>query len=188
GDVRTALRRELAARIVADSIEWEPVQDLMIEAFRAHTPESLDAAISKIRPLCGRDASGVPREGGLIGLIRHRPVALMLVADRIAALIEEGRPQPVTALDCPRELVHEIARLVADNTAAIRHLTGWIKRNAVVQPLAASLLHAASPGWRPDPDCRPRLEGASLDGIVWPGQNLEGINLRGATMRGADLS
>src|SRR5262249_41279663 len=83
-DVRTALRRELAARIVADSIAWETVQDLMIEAFRTDAPESLDAAISKIRPLCGRDASGVPREGGFIRLVRHRPVALLLVADRIA--------------------------------------------------------------------------------------------------------
>ena len=47
--------------------------------------------------------------------------------------------------------------------AIVRPLAEGVLRG--VQPMAASLLHAATPGWRPDPDPRPRLEGAYLDGV-----------------------
>jgi uncharacterized protein YjbI with pentapeptide repeats/energy-coupling factor transporter ATP-binding protein EcfA2 len=188
GDVRTALRGELAARIAADSVPWERVQDRLVEVFRADSHEPLDASISKILTSSGGHRDGVPREGDFACLIRHRPAALLLAADRIAAMIEVGRPKRVLADRYPRELVLEVARRIAGSTAATQHLDEWIKGNErAVHPLAASLLHAVRPAWRPDPDCRPRLEGAYLDGVLWPRLNLAGGALSGAELRGADL-
>jgi uncharacterized protein YjbI with pentapeptide repeats/energy-coupling factor transporter ATP-binding protein EcfA2 len=202
GDVRAALRGALAARIAADSIPWDRIQDRLVEALRTDSRESLDATASKVLASCQEDPGGIARLGGFARLIRHRPSALLLAADRIAALIEEGRPEMVLALPYPRELVLEVARQVVDSPKAIRHLSELFddtrgnilvlpaiaNLEKAVQPLAASVLHAATPGWRPTPGGRPKLEGAYLDEVAWPGQDLAGVNLRGATMRGADLS
>src|SRR5262249_26026591 len=113
---------------------------------------------------------------------------VLLAADRIAVLIERGRATRALTHRFPRELVREVARQVAASDTAIAHLDRWIRGNAQgAHPLAASLLHAVTPGWRPDPECRPRLAGADLAGAVWPGQDLAGVNLRGANLTGADL-
>src|SRR5262249_45431158 len=114
--------------------------------------------------------------------------------------IEDGLPELVLAGPYPRELVLEVARRIAASPVAIGHLSDWIGdvRGSVppfitnlqrgIHPLAASLLHAVTPGWRPDPGCRPRLDGAYLDGVAWPGLDLAGGELRGADLRDADLS
>jgi uncharacterized protein YjbI with pentapeptide repeats/energy-coupling factor transporter ATP-binding protein EcfA2 len=195
GDVRTALRGELAARIDGTSARRDCVEDLCVDEFRNTANDELVPAVAR---MTGSDPAGIH----LARLVRHRPAALLLAADRIAALIEEGRPRPVMALHFPRELVLEVARQVVDSPKAIRHLSELFddtrgnilvlpaiaNLEKAVQPLAASMLHAATPGWRPAPGCRPKLEGAYLDEVAWPGQDLAGVNLRGATMRGADLS
>ena len=95
----------------------------------------------------------------LARLIRHRPAALLLAADRIASIIEDGRlsdalaPAPARAGRRGRAADRGQHR---GHPASERVVTGAI---GGVHPLAASLLHAATPGWRPDPDCRPRLGG-----------------------------
>ena len=176
------LRAEPAARLDGLSIPRERIEDLCIDALRqAGAAEWSSVAAERT----GRDRRGEH----LARLIRHRPAALLLAADRIAFLVACGRLEPVLTKDYPRELVRGVARQIAFNTAASRHLNGWIKGNqSGIQPLAASLLHAVDPGWRPDPDCRPHLAGADLDGIVWPGQDLARVNLSRAELRDADLS
>jgi uncharacterized protein YjbI with pentapeptide repeats len=189
GDVREALRRELAERIESDPARsW---RDRLAEALRTDAPEPLDASLARIAGAC---------ELGLARLIRHRPAAVLLAADRIATIVEDGRPEPVLAHHYPRELVREVARRIADKPVAIEHLDVWIRGpktlerplaghiKRATQALAASLLHTVRPGWRPDPDARPWLEGAYLDGVVWPKWELPGGALSRAEFRHADLS
>jgi uncharacterized protein YjbI with pentapeptide repeats/energy-coupling factor transporter ATP-binding protein EcfA2 len=194
-DVRTALRRELADRIEADPVARERFGDHLLQGFRTDAREPPVASMSKFFSI-----GGIPPGGAFGRLIRHRPAALLLAAERMAAIIEDGLPELALASPYPRELVLEVARRIAASPAAIGHLSDWIGdvRGSVppfitnlkrgIHPLAASLLHAATPGWRPEPGCRPRLEGAYLDGAVWPGLNLECGELRGADLRDADLS
>jgi uncharacterized protein YjbI with pentapeptide repeats len=158
------------------------IGDFCLDAICRNVNPVLDLRVNE---LAGGEAVVVR----LARLIRHRPVALLLAADRIAAIIEGGDAKPVLDEHYPREVVLEVARRIAGNAAAIRHLGEWFKGHpGGVHPLAASLLHATTPGWRPDPDCRPRLEGAYLDGVVWPGQNLAGVYMPCAELRQADLS
>ncbi len=86
-------------------------------------------------------------------LIRHRPVGLLLAADRITSILEDGRVNMSLARQLPRELIEEAALRIADNTRALQHLSDWLIRGdqSAVHPMAASLLHAATPGWRPEP-------------------------------------
>ena len=90
----------------------------------------------------------------------------------------------------PHDLVQEAALAIAGNTLALQHLSEWLNRSehSAVHPMAASLLHAAVPGWRPGPDCRPRLSGAYLARAAWPGLNLTRVDLESADLKEADLS
>src|SRR5262249_42734843 len=123
-------------------------------------------------------------------LIRHRPTALLLAADRVAALIECGQGKLALSHRLPRKLVQEAARLIAGSTQALQHLNTWVGQGSrgAIQPMAASLLHAATPGWRPNQGSLPRLEGAYLDGAAWSGLSLAEVNLRNAELRATDLS
>jgi uncharacterized protein YjbI with pentapeptide repeats/energy-coupling factor transporter ATP-binding protein EcfA2 len=182
GDARAALRRELKDRIGDHPALRKRIEEFCLDGINRNTDPVL---ILPIVVLPGERETAVR----LVRLVRHRPSALLLAADGIAAVIESGSVTQSLVHRYPRELVLEVARQIAGNAMALEHLAGWLKRcPRRVHPLAASLLHAATPGWRPDPDCRPRLEGAYLDGIAWPGQNLAEANLRFAELRHADLS
>ena len=54
--------------------------------------------------------------------------------------------------------------------------------------MAASLLHAAQPGWRPAPGPKPRLSGAYLDQVDWSGIDLAAADMGGANLYCAGLS
>jgi uncharacterized protein YjbI with pentapeptide repeats len=192
-DVRTALRRELAARI-GDPGLWERLEDFCLDAICRNGNPVLDLPTEG---LPGGESASV----ALARFIRHRPVALLLAADRIVAIAESGRGKQTLAHRLPRELIHEAARQIAGNPRALHNLKGWMGQELPridrplaegvsrrVQPMAASLLHAATPGWRPDPDPRPRLEGAYLDGVAWSGIDLAEAALNDAELREADLS
>jgi uncharacterized protein YjbI with pentapeptide repeats/energy-coupling factor transporter ATP-binding protein EcfA2 len=183
GDVRTALRRELAAQL-----DDQPALRKRLE----------DLCLSSHGPVFKRDLATIPQLVSgeppaslkLARLLRHRPTALLLAADRIAAMVEGGCVSVPANHRLPREVVQEAARRIRGNAQAIRHLNHLMSQHVhwPFHPIAASLLHAASPGWRPDPDCRLRLEGAYLDRVAWPGLNLAGAALDDAELREADLS
>jgi len=185
GDVRTALWCELAARL-DDSALRERVEDFCLTAIRPNSNLVLDLPLSN---LPGGESAGVPFAVDLLRLIRHRPVAFLLAADRIATIVESGRISLALAYKLPRELIQEAARQIAGNTQSLQHLSDsltWDDRT--VHPMAASLLHAVTPGWRPNLVCRPRLYGAYLDRVAWSGLNLKGMDLEFADFEEADLS
>ncbi len=203
-DVRAALRRELEARIEPGSALKRRVEDLVIDCLHDdRRPWSegpfagflmtlwmigASPAFSFLTTLWGIATGDLARHGDFLRLIRHRPAALLLAAGRIAADIESGEMTRALAHHYPREVMLEIARSIAGRAAAIQNLVESINGVRVnIHPLAASLLHAAAPGWRPDPGCRPRLVGAYLNGVAWPGLDLAGIDLGGADLWEADL-
>jgi uncharacterized protein YjbI with pentapeptide repeats/energy-coupling factor transporter ATP-binding protein EcfA2 len=208
GDVRTALRQELAERIGDRPALRERIEAFCLDAIHRDSNWVLNLPVDAA-------PGGVSAAVDLARLTRHRPTALLLAADRLAAIIETGRAKKLLLADegtvpgrllaavvesvqakklrdhrFPRDLVCEAARRIAESTQARRNLQEWIGQDQcrAVHPLAASLLRATVPDWRPSSDCRPRLEGAYLDGVQWSGLNLEGVNLRGAELRDADLS
>ncbi len=183
GDVRTALRQELAERIGDRPALRERIEEFCLDAIRRNANLSLDLPADEL-------PGGASAVVDLARLIRHRPAALLLAADLLAAIIESGDEKSLLGHRHPRELVREAVRRIVKSTSAHQKLQDWISCDSrrAVHPLAASLLHATVPNWRPSPTCRPRLEGAYLDGAQWSGLNLEGIDLRNAELRGADLS
>ena len=184
-DVRAAIRNELADRfdehrgartitedfclasLVQDSSK--PVSDLPLSSLSGDRPKRLAAAEAMAR------------------LIRHRPVALLLAADRIKNFAAYGHAESAFAHRFPHDLVQEAARAIAGSAQVLKHLSEWLNgsEHSAVHPMAASLLHAAVPGWRPGPDCRPRLSGAYLARAAWPGLNLSRVEPRfGGLQRG----
>ena len=164
------------------------IEDFCMDAILRDSKVVLDVPVSELPG--GESASG-RFAIELARLFRHRPTALLLAADQIADIIGSGGhviEGPAQRL--PRKLVQETARRIAGDAQAIQHLNEWLgqKKCRAVHPLAASLLHALTPGWRPTLDRLPRLEGAYLDRVAWSGLNLAGINIREAALREADLS
>src|SRR5262249_996689 len=78
------------------------------------------------------------------------------------------------------------AGLVNDATA-LDHLRSLLARRPESHAMAASLLHAADSGWVPGADEPPRLAGAYLDKVAWPGVSLAAADLCEADRSGADL-
>jgi len=85
-----------------------------------------------------------------------------------------------------RGVVRDAARLLAGRRRARRALVRICKRGQDErQPMAASLLLALDPDWKPAG--RPQLDGALLAGARWAGVALPGIRLDGADLSSADL-
>jgi uncharacterized protein YjbI with pentapeptide repeats/energy-coupling factor transporter ATP-binding protein EcfA2 len=187
GDVRTALRRALAERLDDRPALRKPIEDICLTAIGENTNRVPDLSRFELR---GDGSTAEALAAALLRLIRHRPVGLLLAADRIASMLEDGLASMSLARQLPRELIDEAALRIADNTLALHHLNDWLIRSyrCQVHPMAASLLHAATPGWRPQPACRPRLCGAYLDHASWSGLDLEGVDLQSADLGWADLS
>ena len=136
--------------------------------------------------LSGEMPTYATRRGRAACLIRHRPVALLLAADRIKNLASATTKQSVFSRRFPHDLIQEAAAGDGRATLAQQHLSDWLnlRERDTVHPMAASLMHAAVPGWRPGPDCRPRLTGAYLARAAWPGLNLSRVNLESVDFKG----
>jgi uncharacterized protein YjbI with pentapeptide repeats len=186
GDVRTALRHALADRLDDYPALRRDLEDFCLTAIGENLERSLDFLLFG---LLGAGAAG--QAPGMVPprMVRHGPVALMLAADRITSLLEDDPTCTFLARPLARELVEEAARGVTGSRAALRHLEGAMIRSdqSSVHPMAASLLHAATPGWRLNPVCRPLLAGAFLNRARWPGIHLEHVDLHSADLSEADL-
>ncbi len=138
----------------------------------------------------------------LLRLLTHSPVVLMLAADRVANALRAGEPCLFLAKALARELVQEAAMRIRDDQQALE----WLKtivaaRRRELHPMAASLLHAAHIGWRPEiaavPGWRKLLPGqkhampllakAYLDHASWPRVVLSRVDLVGADLSDSDL-
>jgi uncharacterized protein YjbI with pentapeptide repeats len=187
GNVRAAIRRELAEWFDRNPRARATTASFCLTGVGQNTDPVLNLALSA---LSGETPSRTQSAQGLLRLIRHRPVALLLAADRIKDLVEHGRADSIFGQRFSYDLVQETAMVIAGNTVALQHLSDWLDRSeqAHVHPMAASLMHAAAPGWRPGPDSRLRLTGAYLPRAAWPGLNLSRGNLESADFREADLN
>jgi uncharacterized protein YjbI with pentapeptide repeats len=185
-DIRSALRRELNARLTDHQLR-EQVEKLCLMAFR-----QISYPLEHLAPdiyLSIDEQTEMPYDVELFRLIRHQPVMVLLAADRLARLAERGHDRSLFSRQLPRDLIQEAALLISGNAQALQHLREWIsqRRFRALQPTVASLLHAAMPGWRPEPSSRPRLGGAYLDGVNWAGVNLAQVDLRSTDLEAADL-
>jgi uncharacterized protein YjbI with pentapeptide repeats len=184
-DIRSALRRELAEQL-SDYRLQEQIAELCLTAVQQlskvvrHEP----APNPHVDEL-----AHVPLSTELFRLIRHRPVMLLVAADRLVHLAERGCAHNALAQQLPRELIREAGIRLNGSPKALQHLRDWMGRAhpQSVRPMIASLLHAALPQWRPDPMSRPRLAGAYLQGVKWSGVSLTGIDLHLADLEAADL-
>jgi len=187
GDVRTALRRALAERLDDHPALRERIEDFCLTAIGENSNQVLDLPLSE---LPGEGSTAQALAVALLRLVRHRPVGLLLAADRITSILEDGSVSMSLARQLPRELIEEASLRIAKNTLALHHLSDWLTRGdqSAVHPMAASLLHAAIPGWRPKPVCRLRLSGAYLNRASWSKLYLEGVDLQSADLGEADLT
>ena len=125
----------------------------------------------------------------LARLIRHRPVQVMVVADRIAeTLKDESAPLPFLATMLPIDAVCEAGSLIRESLPSLARLGALIiEDHRKYSPMAASLLHAAGVGWKPSTGSAPRLSHAYLEGVDWPGITLPSSELIRTEMTGARL-
>jgi uncharacterized protein YjbI with pentapeptide repeats len=186
-DVRAAIRGELSEWFERHPRARAVTEDFCLTGIGKNADLVLNLALPTVS---GDIVKRMQHAQELLRLVRHRPVALLLTADRIKDLVERGRAESILSHRFSYDLVQEAAMVIAGNTVALQHLSSWLDRHdqTHVHPMAASLLHAAAPGWRPGPGCRPRLNGAYLIRAAWPGLNLSRANLESADFREADLS
>jgi len=120
-------------------------------------------------------------------LLRHRLVRQILATERLVVQLENRDPSCDLSTRLPHSLVAAVGALIAANADAIGHLAAAIRRPRE-QAMAASLLHAADPGWVPSDKFIPLyLDGAHLSGVKWPGLRLRSVGFRGANLTQADL-
>jgi uncharacterized protein YjbI with pentapeptide repeats/energy-coupling factor transporter ATP-binding protein EcfA2 len=135
-------------------------------------------------------------------LLAHSPVVLMLAADRVANALRADEPCLFLAKALARELIHEAAMRIRDDQRALDKLKTIVAaRKRELHAMAASLLHAARIGWRPEvavvPGWRKLLPGqkhvtpllakAYLERASWPGIVLSRVDLTGADLSDSDL-
>jgi uncharacterized protein YjbI with pentapeptide repeats len=186
-DVRTALRRELAARFGKQAAARQLVEDFCLSALKRNGKLVLNLPLSL---LSGDAASCAQQAASLARMVRHRPIALLLAADRIVTIAQHGDVKLGPTGQLPRDVIEEAAQQIKGNTLALQHLARWIdeRKNSAVHPTAASLLYAMLPDWRPVASSQPRLGGAYLDGASWSGLDLSGAELQETELEQADLS
>src|SRR5665213_1892994 len=124
---------------------------------------------------------------------RHEEVRRICYADWIAGQLCEGlMPKQLYNMDHGAPLVPDIAAAVRHQPRAIVCLERFLvaDRQSSAAPMAASVLLAADPNWRPSDGLGLNLNlwGALLSGARWSGLNLSGSALRCAHLAGADLS
>jgi uncharacterized protein YjbI with pentapeptide repeats len=131
-------------------------------------------------------------EEALSRLLRHEPVQKMLAAERIVFDLREWGDCDFLAHRLPAALVESVGRGVRGDRRAMERLSELLRGPDWSHPMAASLMLAADPGWRPSAPT-PRLTGALLAGAAWDGLDLSGArldeaDLTGARLRGANLT
>jgi uncharacterized protein YjbI with pentapeptide repeats/energy-coupling factor transporter ATP-binding protein EcfA2 len=126
-------------------------------------------------------------EESLFRLIRHQAVQLLMAADCMATDLAERRGSRGLDASLPRELVSEAGLRIAGRPEAIERLRGFLAVGyQSLQPMVASLLHAAGIGWKPGKPS-PHLAGAYLEKASWAGVVLIDADLREVDLSRSDL-
>lgn len=122
-------------------------------------------------------------------LLRHHIVGILLSAERVAEKLRESQPPEELATLMPLELVKEIAHSARKIPTAIERLNDLINgKDRRFDAMAASILLAADPEWRPKSGRNLQLMEGYFEGAKWNDCDLQGANLTGADFSHADLS
>src|SRR5262249_4246835 len=123
----------------------------------------------------------------VLTILRYPTVQVMLAAEKIVENLVRGGPIQFLHERLPRLLVRETGAAVANLPAALDRLRGLMEEgHKDYQPMVASILHATATHWVPTSKIT-YLVGAYLDGVTWPGVNLEKVDLTGTDFSNADL-
>jgi uncharacterized protein YjbI with pentapeptide repeats len=137
----------------------------------------------------------------LLRLLRLKPVRTILAVQAVVSDLQDSVDLFCLRRQLPYELVCEASKVVkADESLQQKLRDLLVGRDKSVQPMAASLLHAAGVDWRPERQARtliplmltklsslPALGRAYLEKANWPGCDLRGAWLAGAQMTRANL-
>jgi uncharacterized protein YjbI with pentapeptide repeats len=191
-------------RIALDRLGADETVPDTVAALREHIAAVFPPQLlrDKVAPLClaaVADAdehpvrlSELPREllPYALKLLRHRAVRVIVAADLIATKIGSGAPVDDVLCDVlPEELLHETASALRFNAPAVARLDRMLSgRPRDSDAMAASLLLAIDPAWRPRDGRGAKLSQARLAGAKWPNVDLRGAELKLADLREADLS
>ncbi len=123
-------------------------------------------------------------------LLRHRPVRILLAAEGLLRMLHEKSPAIRLAMQrCPADFVRHAAALARTSPAALGRLAELVRGpGREAHSIAASLLLAARPDWRPSGRWPLCLAGAHLVDARWGGMDLRKANLTRADLSRADLT
>lgn len=124
----------------------------------------------------------------LARVLRHDAVRLLLAAERVATDLREEAGCEYLEKRLSRALVQAIAAEVAGDRKVLQHLTTLLSGPHRLQPMLASLLHAADAAWVPAPGSLVVLTGAYLQRASWAGVQLPNVSLRDSNLNHADLT
>lgn len=124
-----------------------------------------------------------------VRLLRHPGVRLMLAAERLAGLGEDGIFQVGLGGWLPGDLIRKAGDLVRGRTGELSQLEIYLKHNVLAQPMGVSLLLAAGTGWKPTENSKIKwLKSAHLAGVEWPRAPLSNVQFEHADLARANLS
>ena len=155
------------------------------ELWRSTVDEMANAAcVPTLRDALVRNAAAA--DGAL--LARHPVLVTMRSASEIASDIRRESETPRLDREPRRAIIDEAVRQMRTHAGASPRLQRiWEEGPAACAPMAASLLHALDPDWRPSLRQPPCLRGARLAGAPWKEVDLTGAQLQQADLDGADL-
>jgi uncharacterized protein YjbI with pentapeptide repeats len=122
----------------------------------------------------------------LLSALHYPTVQVMLAAEQVVEDLAGG-PCGILAERLPRLLVKEVGAAAANLPTALDRLQQLMDGgHKEQQPMVASILHATATRWVPTSKVS-LLTGAYLDGVTWPGIDLQTVMLAGADLSNADL-
>jgi uncharacterized protein YjbI with pentapeptide repeats len=205
-DLPGAIRQFMASNLVdpnlRDAVMQESLRHLQAGAGGADAlPRSLRGTSMPVLPPMWHHLAAYDKSGTVCRLVRHRPVQIALAAQWLLWELRRGAGHKALACRMPRDLVREIAALLAvarlpasDSTpggpdAALQRLEELFKGpDKWLHSLSATLLHTACVDFAPVAGQAPDLAGAYLIGAKWARTDLSGINFALADLSGADLT
>jgi uncharacterized protein YjbI with pentapeptide repeats/energy-coupling factor transporter ATP-binding protein EcfA2 len=178
GGSRLALRRAVG-RVIEHEETWHRAAGFCLAALLGDE-EQMAVKYAELSASTGKCED--------LKLLRHRAVRLLLGSEELVAALRSTGGSGLRADDSPRDLVGEAGRVVAADDEAARGLRKLVKSVGFsVQPVAASILHAAGVKWRPNRR-NACLQGAFLAGVKWRKTRLVRADLRGADLSHADMT
>jgi uncharacterized protein YjbI with pentapeptide repeats len=198
--VKEALRRLFDLRLT-DPATRERVSDWCLGVYQSFAAAKGNSALlgAKLGWKFEDDWSGT--DWG--PLLWHAGVMLLLAAERFAAELRSSEPCPFLEYAFPLDVIEETAKLIRDDERVLDRLKDVMgAKRRVLHPMAASLLHAADIGWRPELRAVsgwrklfaegkllvPLLRDAFLRGVVWRDLTLPQVDFTRTDLSSADLS